>query len=91
MTTPHVGSGRVGEGLGGYYYATTRPATVYRFNATSVLASYIVFYNSAAVYVSALLNPLLLLLLMILYIDFLQMHSRHRQTHIFSHCFKQSE
>ena len=34
---------------------------------------------------------LLLLLLLILYIDFLQLHSRHRQTYIFCHCFKQSE
>lgn len=34
---------------------------------------------------------LLLLLLLILYIDFQQLHSRHRQTYIFCHCFKQSE
>ena len=60
--------------------------------ATSVLASYIGIQCCCIcqLYEKALLL-LLLLLLLILYIDFLQMHSRHRQTHIFSHCFKQSE
>ena len=36
QVTPRVGSGREGEGLGGYYYATYVLLAVYGFNAISV-------------------------------------------------------
>ena len=66
------------RGWWGYYYATSVLAAVYEL---------LCLLNS----MHPLLLLLLLLLLLILYIDFLQLHSRHRQTYIFCRCFKQSE
>lgn len=84
------------RGRRGYYYATSLLASYIQIQCYICTCYYIVIYNSATYWLTSCIRIslhllLLLLLLLILYIDFLQLHSRHRQTYIFCHCFKQSE